>query len=402
MSGEQSLAVGVDSLSKIKFCETLEQIRHDLSGEYLASEQVLGGFRQMREGLSQLSQSVQSISSATAKATDHTRAEIDTLGSVDGQMQRLKEDFAKMRQFLGEIGRVALQSKILALNASIEAAHAGVAGDGFAVVASEVGSMAQQVSALNEEIGGIVSNLNTEVDRTVGVIASANSRMLATLGETEGNSRNLHAAASRLEEISRTMCSSTSSLDQIQESLRTTSGRTDDLCVLGRAYENLVVQLRRFSGERPDPLERLVPLARRSSFRAPSRFTTPEPETLLAEEDTIISITDTKGRITFANDTFCRIAEYTPGELIGRPHNLVRHPDMPKTAFADLWAHIQQGRMWQGYVKNRSRSGAIYWVKAAVFSQRDASGQITGYISVRMKPTRDAISRAIEIYRRLP
>ena len=80
----------------------------------------------------------------------------------------------------------------------------------------------------------------------------------------------------------------------------------------------------------------------------------------------LVSRTDTGGRITFVNKAFVDISGYTEAELIGAPHNLIRHPHMPKEAFADLWATIKDGRPWEGMVKNRTKSGDFYWVRANV------------------------------------
>jgi PAS domain S-box-containing protein len=150
-----------------------------------------------------------------------------------------------------------------------------------------------------------------------------------------------------------------------------------------------------------DPLARLFPLVRASTFYDPHRFTANEDECLLTDEEIVISATDPSGVITFANDRFYEIAEYEPGELIGKPHNVIRHPDMPKTAFIDLWAVIQAGKTWQGYVLNRSRLGRVYWLKANVFPCFE-NGQIVGYIAIRTKPDRQKVRQAIEVYRRVP
>jgi PAS domain S-box-containing protein len=132
-----------------------------------------------------------------------------------------------------------------------------------------------------------------------------------------------------------------------------------------------------------------------------SRFKASEPEYLLTEDDILISATDAKGIITFADNRFYEIAEYQPGESVGRPHNIIRHPDMPKTAFADRWAVIQAGKTWQGYVKNRAKNGHSYWVKANDFPCFE-NGKIVGYISIRTKPDRARINQAIDAYRRVP
>jgi len=111
----------------------------------------------------------------------------------------------------------------------------------------------------------------------------------------------------------------------------------------------------------------------------------------------LVSMTDTRGIITYANDEFVRLSGYTREELIGQPHNIVRHPEMPAAAFADLWTTVKDGKPWQGYVKNRSKDGAFYWVDANVTPIVE-QGQIVGYVSIRSKPTRLQIREAERIY----
>jgi len=97
----------------------------------------------------------------------------------------------------------------------------------------------------------------------------------------------------------------------------------------------------------------------------------------------IVSKTDLNGIITYVNTTFCRISGYKPSELIDQPHNIVRHPDMPAAAFADLWQTIQGGAEWRGIIKNRCKNGDHYWVIAKVMPERDEMGNILGYIAIR-------------------
>lgn len=89
-------------------------------------------------------------------------------------------------------------------------------------------------------------------------------------------------------------------------------------------------------------------------------------ETIVPSDETIISRTDLKGVITYVNETFAKISGYNIDELIGKPHNILRHPDMPKAAFSHMWQTIKDGKMWQGYVKNRRKDGGYYWVEAQV------------------------------------
>ena len=112
----------------------------------------------------------------------------------------------------------------------------------------------------------------------------------------------------------------------------------------------------------------------------------------------IVSKTDTKGIITYCNRLFVEMAGYEEDELLGKPHNIVRHPDMPEAAFADLWRTVQAGQEWNGIVKNRCKNGDYYWVDAQVTPSFNRSGDIVGYMSVRRKPTQDQIDQASALY----
>lgn len=121
-------------------------------------------------------------------------------------------------------------------------------------------------------------------------------------------------------------------------------------------------------------------------------------ETILEEFAFLVSETDSKGNILFANEDFCKIAEYSLNELIGRPHNMIRHPDMPKKAFKSLWDTVQSGNIWTGYVKNSTKSGGYYWVFATVYPFESAEGSM-GYMSCRRKASKEEIEKYTEIYK---
>ena len=123
-------------------------------------------------------------------------------------------------------------------------------------------------------------------------------------------------------------------------------------------------------------------------------------ETVLSDDAFLVSETDERGIITFANDDFCKVAEYDIDELIGQPHNMVRHPDMPKVAFKSLWDTIQRGEIWTGYVKNKTKSGGYYWVYATVFPYETCDGK-KGYLSCRRKPSRQEIEEHEKLYKEL-
>ncbi len=115
----------------------------------------------------------------------------------------------------------------------------------------------------------------------------------------------------------------------------------------------------------------------------------------------ILSTTDPKGRITYINEDFLEVSGFEEAELVGKAHNIVRHPDMPPAAFADLWRTIKGRRPWMGMVKNRRKDGDHYWVKAFVSPIFDEQGQIREYQSVRLKPQRQLVTRSERVYERL-
>ncbi|MCG2585202.1 PAS domain-containing methyl-accepting chemotaxis protein [Massilia sp. TS11] len=121
-------------------------------------------------------------------------------------------------------------------------------------------------------------------------------------------------------------------------------------------------------------------------------------EVQVAPGHAIVSKTDLKGNIQYVNPQFVEVSGFSEEELLGQPQNIIRHPDMPPEAFADLWATIQAGKSWTGMVKNRCKDGKYYWVKANVTPVRE-HGSVTGYLSVRLRPTRDEIERAERGYR---
>lgn len=124
-------------------------------------------------------------------------------------------------------------------------------------------------------------------------------------------------------------------------------------------------------------------------------------EVLLAADDLIISKTDLKGRITYANRTFMRIAGFDEEQLLDRPHNLIRHPDMPKGVFKFLWQELKQGHEFFGFVKNYTSDHGYYWVFANITPDFDSNGNVQGYFSVRRRPNPDAIPVVESIYQKM-
>ncbi|PLC06442.1 chemotaxis protein [Variovorax sp. RO1] len=120
----------------------------------------------------------------------------------------------------------------------------------------------------------------------------------------------------------------------------------------------------------------------------------------LSKEEALVSRTDLKGRITYVNPAFVAASGFAAGELLGKAHNIVRHPDVPPEAFADLWRTLDQGLPWTGLIKNRRKNGDFYWVLANVTPIRH-QGRVEGYMSVRSRPAREDVAAADALYRRM-
>lgn len=120
-------------------------------------------------------------------------------------------------------------------------------------------------------------------------------------------------------------------------------------------------------------------------------------EYVLQDGRPIVSKTDLKGKITYVNPYFIEVSGFSESELLGAPHNVVRHPDMPEAAFEDLWKNLKAGELWSAPVKNRRKDGSYYWVIANVTPITE-NGRVVGYMSVRTKPTREQINVASQAY----
>jgi aerotaxis receptor len=129
----------------------------------------------------------------------------------------------------------------------------------------------------------------------------------------------------------------------------------------------------------------------------------PEPidEEVIFDGRSLISETDTKGNITFVNRKFVEMTGYSKQEAVGQPHSILRHPDMPKVAFEQMWKVIKEGQVWDGYVKNLRKDGKYYWVDVHIVPKKDENGTIIGYIASRKVTIPDRLQSTIVQYKKL-
>ena len=127
----------------------------------------------------------------------------------------------------------------------------------------------------------------------------------------------------------------------------------------------------------------------------------PNDEEVFFDGKSLISETDTEGIITFVNRKFVEMSGYSKEEALGQPHSLLRHPDMPRRAFEEMWKIIQAGKIWEGYVKNLRKDGKFYWVIVNIIQKYDENHNIIGYTASRKVPNRDMIKKISMQYKEM-
>ncbi len=120
-------------------------------------------------------------------------------------------------------------------------------------------------------------------------------------------------------------------------------------------------------------------------------------EYILTDHDLIMSYTDSKGIITFVNDDFVRITGFSKDEIIGKSHAIIRHSDVPKEIYSDVWKHLLKNRTWTGLIKNKTKHGGFYWVRASITPMYQ-KGKRIGYMSVHRRPNREHVQAMIPVY----
>lgn len=380
-----------------------DSVGHSLREQSGAITQSTQDFDEITSRMSVVMDCVRQVETSVNEVVDNSQITSQELATVTDRMRSLETQFRAIDRLVSSVNEIADQSRVLALNATIEAARAGEMGKGFGVVAREVKELAGTTKTTNEEVRATLGQIDValrDLSHSVAESVKVMQRSIETVNLTREKTQTIDRETAHFNSQLHT---SLEHFRHLSTSSEKVENEMQEVNTIGQTFYYLLELMAAHGifGNSIDPLERLTPVVEQSTFFDANRFRTSEPEYVLTDEDILISATDPKGVITFANNKFYEIAEYAPGELMGRPHNVIRHPDMPKTAFADLWAIIQDGKVWQGYVKNRSRTGRGYWVKANVFPCFE-NGKITGYISIRTKPDRARIQQAIEAYRRVP
>jgi aerotaxis receptor len=364
---------------------------------------IINSFRSFSGTLKKIRTNIDAIAETISLNSIKTQECAAQVLQTTEKMKQLETQFVDIEGLLRQIDAIARQTNLLALNATIEAARAGEAGKGFAVVASEVKELSRNSQKTNSAIQETITVLKQSLSNLSLTLSDSHRLMNETQSTSEASKNSLASVLEASKTMEDAANTTSVNLGSIERSLTRTDIGTQEISVIGITFENMFRMLRHqgvFDRDN-DPLEKFAKLAELSDFNAPERFTETARETSLGEDDILISITDHRGIITFANQLFCKMAGYELEELLQKPHNIVRHPDMPKSAFQDLWDTLKSKQIWQGYVKNRRKDGGYYWVRATAFPCIDNQGEINGFISVRSNASAAAIRAAIPIYRKL-
>ena len=386
IAGEELSMISAESVSCTK-----DQLR--------SIKECVNSFNTIKNGVDDVNSNIDSIFKNMDNVVGETKLCSGQLNTVSKRMTILETQFSSIDDLLKTIDNIANQTNLLALNATIEAARAGDAGKGFAVVASEVKELSHTTKKANSEIQNTLIEISESIKQLSKDIEEAKGKMESSLQLVLGSKESITNVHGQTENFHDQINSSLSNFDVLDKSAGQVESQMGELGTIGDTFSYLLEMMKeqKLNSESINPLERLGPVLEGSTYNNPKRFTKSEPEYILKDTDILISATDTKGVITFANNRFYEIAEYPSGSLMGKPHNIIRHSDMPVTAFADLWNVISTGKLWQGYVCNIGRNGRIYWVKATVFPCFKA-GQIIGYLSLREKPEADKLAIAKKAY----
>ncbi len=380
--------------------DTTQKITRQLKSINDCSE----SFLTVKDQLGAVENSMKSMESTFGAMGLDASQNAERVNEVCNAMYKLEDNFASISKLVKTINSIADQTNLLALNATIEAARAGEMGKGFAVVASEVKELSRTTKIANENIQKTILQITESIKGLSSSLEITRGSIGQTLSNIEGSKQNIKTISNQTFNFGKLIQDNVRAFDYLAGQSGAVDEQVRELSVIGDSFTNLLGMMNVqgvFLGAQ-NPIDRLAPMLAESSFHDASRFTeSSDREIVLDEDDVLISATDSKGRINFANSRFYEVAEYERGELLNKPHNIIRHPDMPKTAFQDLWQVIESGNLWAGIVKNRAKSGKYYWVKAMVFPCY-VNRQIIGFISVRKKPSSTEIQMATQAYRRLP
>ena len=300
-------------------------------------------------------------------------------------VKELAKELVKVDNMTGFITQIAEQTNLLALNAAIEAARAGDVGRGFAVVADEVRRLAENSKKGAEDISELITSLKDSSNKTTESIEKGNHLVTESYEMVTNILKSIKDIATSINEVVSQVQEISAATEQVSSGTEEATAAGEEILSVSqtnlKSFEEIVVA--------KDNEARILDDANVAAK-------TLAEITDVLDTSTIISITDNDGMISYMNEFFLDVARFPSEELMGQSHRMLKSGWHDSGLFDALWKTISGGKMFQGYVRNKTKDGTIYWVKPSISPTFDENNNIKSYVGVRTPITELMVLTGIE------
>lgn len=366
-------------------------------------QQIVTSINHLQKNSREVAEEVKDTLRLSKTSRNVTGQTMGMMEEASSKMGALDESLNEVTKGLAIIEDISSEINLLSLNASIEAARAGEFGKGFSVVANEVKSLASKTKGVSEGINKIILSTQESADNLARSFEQVKEKLQDSQESATAIQKNMDIVNANTNDLYEELKVSGSSLLKMSEASMEVESKLQDFQFIKTTLSSLLEMEERGLGkDRADTCASMSIFASLAELSTTHRSVSVDSakEIPLSDSDVLISQTDRRGIIQYANESFVEASGFSIEELMGKPHNLVRNSFMPKSAFAHMWQTIKKGEIWQGIVVNRSKDGRHYWVLATVYPHYE-EGRLMGYISVRVKPDPRLVVQALDIYPRL-
>lgn len=363
----------------------IEEVSQSIQSIATAIQGVASNATKAMEMMRQSEQITQNISTDANKGMEKMTNMKSIVSESSNDVKTLAKELNKVDNMTGFITQIAEQTNLLALNAAIEAARAGDVGRGFAVVADEVRRLAENSKKGAEDISHLISSLKESSSKTTESIEKGNSLVQESYDMITNILKSIKDISNSITEVVSQMQDISAATEQVSSGTEEATAASEEILSVAqtnlKSFEDIVVAKNRESQVLHDANAAAKTLAEITD---------------VLDTSTIVSITDTDGMIEYMNEQFLKVSKYPSEELMGQSHRVLKSGWHDSGLFDALWSTITAGKMFQGYVRNKSKDGTIYWVKTAISPTYDTQGKIKGYVGVRTPITELMVMLGIE------
>jgi PAS domain S-box-containing protein len=363
----------------------IEEVSQSIQSIATAIQGVASNATKAMEMMRQSEQITQNISADANKGMEKMTNMKAIVSESSNDVKTLAKELNKVDNMTGFITQIAEQTNLLALNAAIEAARAGDVGRGFAVVADEVRRLAENSKKGAEDISHLISSLKESSSKTTESIEKGNSLVQESYDMITNILKSIKDISNSITEVVTQMQDISAATEQVSSGTEEATAASEEILAVAqtnlKSFEEIVLAKNK---------ETQILHDANISARTLAEITD------VLDTSTIVSITDADGMIEYMNKQFLTVAKYHSEELMGESHRLLKSGWHDPGLFDALWSTITAGKMFQGYVRNRSKDGTIYWVKTAISPTFDEHGKIKGYVGVRTPITELMVMTGIE------